>query len=157
LEALVSLHLVPVSLAHANEHVAAWHRHSRPVVGHKWSVGAADEAGVLRAVAIIGRPVGRGLDDGWTLEVIRVASDGTKNANSLLYGAAARGAFAMGYRRVVTYIETAEGGASLKAAGYRVIAERPPRKGWSVPSRPRNDVAYRSVARQLWEREDAVA
>ncbi len=63
----MSLSLVPISLAQANEHVAAWHRHNRPVVGHKFSVGAADQDGVLRAVAIAGRPVARHLDDGDTI------------------------------------------------------------------------------------------
>jgi len=147
----VSLHLVRVSLAQANEHVAVWHRHNKPVVGHLWSVGASDEDGVLHAVMIVGRPVARPFDDGATVEVTRIASDGTRNCNSLLYGAAARAAFAMGYRRVITYIEKQEGGASLRASGYRMVAERPPKKGWSVPSRPRDDRNYRSVPRQLWE------
>jgi hypothetical protein len=145
------LTLVPLSLKQANEHVAAWHRHNDPVRGHKWSVGAADENGVLRAVAIVGRPVAAGFDDGQTLEVLRVASDGTRNANSMLYGAAARGAFAQGYRRLITYTQVVEAGSSLRAAGYRVVAERPARKGWDTPSRPRDNARYQSVPRQLWE------
>jgi hypothetical protein len=147
----MSLRLVPVSLEQANEHVAAWHRHNEPVIGHKFSVGAADEGDVLRAVAIVGRPVGRGFDDGLTLEVLRVATDGTRNANSMLYGACSRAAFALGFRRVVTYTQADEGGASLRASGWRVIAERPARKGWDTPSRPRDNHVYRNVARQLWE------
>lgn len=145
------LRLVPVSLAQANEHVAAWHRHNRPVPGAKFCVGAADDAGVLRAVAIVGRPIARHFDDGDTIEVVRVASDGTRNANSMLYGACKRAAFALGYRRVITYTQADESGSSLRAAGWKVIAERPARKGWSVPSRPRDDSGYRSVPRQLWE------
>lgn len=147
----MSLHLVPVSLAQANEHVAAWHRHNRPVPGAKFCVGAADDDGILRAVAITGRPVARHFDDGATLEVVRVATDGTRNANSMLYAACSRAAFALGYRRLVTYTQADETGVSLRAAGWRVIAERPPRVGWSAPSRPRDDGPYRSVARQLWE------
>lgn len=127
----MSLHLVPLSLAQANEHVAAWHRHSNPVVGHKWSVGAAD-GDTLVAVAIVGRPLARAYDDGRTLEVLRVASDGTRNANSLLYGACARAAFAMGYRRLITYTQAAESGASVRAAGWTVIAQRPARGGWNA-------------------------
>lgn len=146
------LRLVPLSLAQANEHVAAWHRHNDPVVGHKFSVGAADEGGVLHAVAIVGRPVARHYDDADTLEVLRVASDGTANANSMLYGACARATFALGYRRLVTYTQAAESGGSLRAAGWRVIAQRPPRTGWSMPSRPRDNTRYKSVARQLWEK-----
>lgn len=147
----MSLRLVPVSLAQANEHVAAWHRHNAPTIGHKFSIGVADQYDVLRAVAIVGRPVARHFDDGMTLEVNRVATDGTKNANSMLYGACARAAFALGYRRLVTYTRKDEWGASLRAAGWKVIAERPPNKGWSMPSRPRKDIGSSGVARQLWE------
>lgn len=148
----MTLHLVPVTLAQANEHVAAWHRHNAPVPGAKFCVGAADGEGVLHAVAIAGRPVARHFDDGQTLEVVRVASDGTRNACSMLYAACQRAAFALGYRRVVTYTQADEGGASLRASGWTVIGERAPRPGWSVPSRPRDNDAYTSVARQLWER-----
>lgn len=144
------LHLVPVSLAQANEHVAAWHRHNRPVPGAKFCVGAADDKGVLHAVAIVGRPVARNFDDGVTLEVNRVASNGERNANSMLYGACARAAFALGYTRLITYTQAAEGGASLRAAGWKVIAERPARKSWDTVSRPRY-AEYISEVRQLWE------
>lgn len=147
----MALRLVPVSLDQANEHVAAWHRHSDPVVGHKFSVGCADDSDTLRAVAIVGRPVARHYDDGLTLEVIRVASDGTRNACSMLYAAAARAAFALGYRRLITYTQANEPGSSLTAAGWKVIAQRPPRKGWDMPSRPRDNGRYETVPRQLWE------
>ena len=119
--------------------------------GAKFCVGAADDGDVLRAVAIVGRPVARHFDDGHTLEVNRVATDGTRNANSFLYGACARAAFALGYRRLITYTQAEEGGASLRAAGWKVIAERPARNGWSAPSRPRDNSGYRSTQRQLWE------
>ena len=145
------IRLVPITLAQANEHVAAWHRHSAPVPGAKFCVGAADDAGVLRAVAIVGRPVARNFDDGLTLEVCRVASDGTRNACSMLYAASQRAAFALGYRRLVTYTRADEPGSSLRAAGWKVIAERPARTGWDAPSRPRDNGAYDSVPRQLWE------
>jgi hypothetical protein len=148
----VSLHLVPLSLAQANEHVAAWHRHNRPTVGHKFSVGAADEDGVLRAVCIVGRPVARHFDDGATLEVNRVASDGTRNANSMLYGAAARATFAMGYTRLITYTQADESGASLRASRWTLVAERPANNGWTMPSRPRKDIGSGGVVRQLWEK-----
>lgn len=145
------LRLCPVSLAQANEHVAAWHRHNAPVVQCVFSVGVSDGGGVLRAVAICERPKARGNADGDTIEVTRVASDGTVNACSMLYGACARAAFALGFRRVITYTQATEPGSSLRAAGYRVIASRPPRAGWHTVSRPRSDVNYRSVQRQLWE------
>ncbi len=148
----MGLHLVPLSLAQANEHVAAWHRHNNPVPGAKFSIGAADPDGVLRAVAIVGRPVARHYDDGQTLEVNRVATDGTRNANSMLYGAAARAAFALGYTRLITYTQTDESGSSLRASGWSVVAQRPANAGWSRPSRPRSDIKSQGVARQLWEK-----
>jgi hypothetical protein len=97
-----------------------------------------DEAGEVRGVAIVGRPVSRALDNGLTLEVNRVATDGCPNACSALYGASWRAAKALGYRRLVTYTLEDEGGASLRGAGWRVVAER---KGgsWDCPSRPRVD------------------
>lgn len=145
------LYLVPVTLAQANEHVSAWHRHNKPVPGAKFCVGASDVDGVLHAVAIAGRPVARNFDDGQTIEVTRVASDGTRNACSMLYGACSRAAFALGYRRVITYTQGNETGSSVRAAGWTSIAQRPPRPGWSTPSSPRDNEAYASVSRQLWE------
>ncbi|HZM84349.1 MAG TPA: XF1762 family protein [Candidatus Limnocylindrales bacterium] len=140
-----------MSFADACAFVAAWHRHHAPPVGHKFSVGVADGDGVLRGVAIVGRPVARYLDDGLTLEVNRTATDGTPNANSMLYATAWRAAKALGYGRLVTYTQAGEPGASLRAAGFRVVAERPGRAGWDTPSRPREPRGTENVARYLWE------
>jgi hypothetical protein len=133
----VKLTIVPVSLDEANAFVAAHHRHHKPVVGHKFSIGVADGERV-RGVAIIGRPVARMLDDGWTLEVNRCCTDGTRNACSMLYGAAWRAVRALGYRRLLTYTLPFEGGASLRAAGWRLIGERGG-GNWNTPARPRVD------------------
>ncbi len=146
----MTLHLVPVNFAEASDFVRAWHRHNLPTPGWKFGIGAADGE-TLVAVAVVGRPVAREYDDGLTVEVLRVASDGTRNANSLLYGATVRAAFALGYQRVVTYTRTDESGATMRAVGWRVVAERPVRKGWSTPSRPRNNDIYSPSARLLWE------
>lgn len=116
------LTLQPVSLAEANAFVALHHRHHKPVRGHKYSLGCFRE-GQLVGVAITGRPVSRYLDDGLTLEVNRLCTDGTRNACSFLYGAAARAAKAMGYRKIITYILDTEDGASLRAAAG-------PARGW---------------------------
>ena len=75
--------------------------------------------GRLAGVAIVGRPVSRYLDDGLTLEVNRLCTDGTKNACSFLYGAAARAAKVLGYHRIVTYILDTESGVSLRASGWQ--------------------------------------
>jgi len=142
--------LVPVTFADACAFVDQHHRHHRRPVGHKFSIGVADADGILRGVIMVGRPVSRHQDDGETLEINRCATDGTKNANSKLYGAAVRAGFAMGYKRIITYTQEGECGASMKASGFRVLAVRPPLAGWSVPSRPRT-TAYTSVQRYLWE------
>ncbi len=146
----VSLHLVPVTFAEASGFVAMWHRHHRPPVGHKFSVGVADGEQLV-GVAIVGRPVARAFDDGRTLEVARSATDGHRNANSMLYAAAWRAASALGYRRLVTYTQAGESGASLRAAGWNVVAERPARAGWSTPSRPCDGRGVDGIARTLWE------
>lgn len=147
----MSLRLVPVTFSDAAAFVAMWHRHHQPPVGHKFSVGVADANDKLVGVAMIGRPVARHMDDGLTLEVNRTATDGTKNANSMLYGAAARVAFGLGYSRLITYTQAGESGASLRAAGWRVLAERPARSGWTTPSRPRDDRGVDLIPRTLWE------
>lgn len=148
----VTLHVVPIRFRDACRFVEGWHRtHPTPPPGMVYAIGAATDDGVLVGVAIIGRPVARRLQDGRTLEVVRTATDGTRNANSLLYGAAWRAAKALGYTRLVTFTEAGETGASLRAAGFKVIAERAPRPGWDTPSRPRDNGSYLATERTLWE------
>ena len=149
----MSLHLVPVSTAVALECVTRWHRHNGApsIAGQMFKVGAATDDSELVAVGMAGRPVARHYDDGMTVEVHRVSSDGTPNATSMLYAALTRAAFALGYRRVITYTQADESGSSLRAAGWHVVASRPPRKGWDTVSRPRDDARYMTSARTLWE------
>lgn len=97
------LEVCPVSLKEANAFVEQHHRHHKPVVGHKFSIACTDGENIV-GVAIVGRPVARYLDDGWTLEVNRLCTDGTKNACSFLYAAAWRAVRAMGYHKLITYI-----------------------------------------------------
>lgn len=136
------LHIVPINLDEANEFVRTHHRHHQPVPGCKFCVavarGGADGLTVV-GVAIVGRPIARMEDDGWTLEVNRSCTDGTRNANSMLYGACRRATWALGYKRLVTCTLPEEGGASLRAAGFRCIgmAGGGP---WSRGSRPRVDL-----------------
>lgn len=132
------LAVVPMELADANEYVVRHHRHHGPVVGHRFSLGVTDDCGQLRGVAIVGRPVARGLDNGYALEVTRVATDGCSNACSALYAACWRAARALGYRRLVTYTLASESGTSLRAAGWRDVGKVTGRSWWT-PSRPRVD------------------
>lgn len=142
------MELTPISLAEANAFVAQFHRHHKAVPGCKFCMAVSDETGV-RGVAIVGRPVARMSDDGWTLEVNRVCTDGAKNACSMLYGAAWRATKALGYRKLITYTLPEEGGASLRAAGWRLIGKRGG-GSWSCPSRPRIDT-HPLQQKLLWE------
>ncbi len=125
--------IVPVTLKKAAAFVLAYHRHNQPPRGHKFSIGIEVE-GKLVGVATAGRPVARALDDGLTLEVNRTCTDGTRNANSMLYGAVWRAAKAMGYARMVTYTQADESGASLRAAGWRKAKNLPARGSWAESS-----------------------
>ena len=114
------------------------HRHHRPVTGHKFSIGCTAD-GRLVGVAIVGRPVSRYLDNGLTLEVNRLCTDGTKNACSMLYAAAWRAARAMGYEKIITYTLDTESGASLRAAGW-TCAGLTGGKRWTGSRRPAADL-----------------
>lgn len=132
------LMIIPCELTEANLFVARHHRHHLPAVGHKFSLAVIGADETIRGVAIVGRPVSRMLDDGFTLEVTRLATDGTANACSALYGAARRAAFALGYKRIGTYILSTEPGTSLKAAGWKCLGTAGG-GSWSCKSRPRID------------------
>lgn len=109
------LEIRPCTYRKAKEFVNEHHRHNKPPVGHKFSI-ACYENDRLCGVAMVGRPVGRFLDDGLTLEVNRCCTDGTKNACTMLYGAVCRAAKALGYKRIITYTRESEPGTSLKAS-----------------------------------------
>ena len=134
----MTIELRPISQSDAFAFVRANHRHHGVPVGALWWHGAHDADGRLVGVAVVGRPVSRRLDDGLTIEVTRLCTDGEPNACSLLYGAVRRVALDKGYRRGITYILESETGASLKASGWRYLGTTPG-KSWSVPSRPRTD------------------
>lgn len=127
--------IVPITLRQAQDFIFLYHRHNKPPRGHKFSIGLADENGDLIGVIVAGRPSARALDDGFTLEVTRSCTDGSRNANSMLYGAVWRCAKAMGYRKVVTYTQQNESGASLRAVGWKRDSDLPPRKNWSESSK----------------------
>jgi hypothetical protein len=113
--------------------------------------------GALIAVAIVGRPVARHLDDGYTLEVTRLATigaqNGAENACSMLYGAAWRAARALGYRRILTYTQDGEHGASLRASGWHKVRDLAPRAGWDTTTRHRTDRGTDRIARARWQAE----
>lgn len=132
------LEICPMTLKEANAYVEQHHRHHGPVAGHKFSIGLSDGEKIV-GVAIVGRPISRYLDDGWTLEVNRLCTDGTRNACSMLYAAAWRAARAMGYKRIVTYILDTENGASLRAAGWKCVGQAGGLR-WTGKRRPEVDL-----------------
>ena len=120
---MAALRVIPLTLRQANEIVAQLHRHHKPVRGHRFSIGAVDDAGNLVGAAIVGRPVARAVDQYLVAEVTRLVTNGTPNACSLLYAAAARACQAMGFERIQTYILDSENGSSLKASGWSKAAD----------------------------------
>lgn len=156
---------VPVSLKEAREFVDELHRHHKAAKIDKYRVGAAVD-GKLVGVVQVGRPVSRYLDDGKTLEVIRLCSNGEKDVCSFLYSRAARIAKELGYSKIITYILESESGTSLKASGWHCEKERTGGGDWSSPSRPRLDTEaqismfdkdnrqkYPTVSKQRWAKE----
>ena len=130
------LRIVPIDLKTANQFVIANHRHNGKVLIHRFSI-AVMNGDKLCGVAIVGNPSARKLDDGKTVEVKRVCTDGTHNACSILYGRCARIAKEMGWQKIITYTLEQEGGSSLRASGWEVDAENVGGTSWDVPSRPR--------------------
>lgn len=140
--------VVPCTLKEAEPYVREHHRHSVPRGSGKFAI-AVEVAGERVGVAIAGRPTNRHLDDGATVEVLRVCTDGTRNACSFLYGRVHRIARVMGYRKAITYTLASEPGSSVLGAGYTLVARVKPDDA-QRPGRKRT--AREAVPRLRWER-----
>lgn len=142
--------IVPLRLDELNALVARLHRHHKPVQGHRFSLGAVKD-GKLVGGCSVGRPVARMVDQWAVLEVTRLVTDGTPNACSALYAAAARAGKAMGYQKIQTYILEDEPGVTLKAAGWSLVARTAGGDNW-IKSRPgrRDDQPF--CPKQRWEK-----
>lgn len=118
---MAKLKVIHLELGEANEYVATFHRHHKPVVGHRFSLGcvALGQGHELLGVCICGRPVARGLNARSVIEVTRLCTNGADNVCSFLYGAAARAAKELGYDIIQTYILDSEPGTTLKATGWK--------------------------------------
>jgi len=132
----VKLTVIPMSIKDANLFVENFHRHNKPVRGAKFAIGASFN-NELVGVAIVGRPVARKLDDGFTAEAVRVCvnDDSPKNSNSFLYSKCWRIWNQMGGKRLITYTLQEESGSSLKAAGYKIVGQTggwDKGKGWTT-------------------------
>ena len=131
---------VPIELKDAQNYINKFHRHHQAAHRDKFRIAAMDDGEIIGVVQV-GRPVSRILDDGHTLEVLRLCTTGEKNVCSFLYSRAARIAKEMGYTKIITYILESETGTSLKAAGWVLEADGVGGSDWNVPSRPREVVA----------------
>lgn len=132
------LRLTPITLREANAFVERHHRHHGPARGCVFCIAVSDED--VHGVAIVGRPLARALQDGFTAEVLRLCTDSTPHVASKLYAACWRASRAIGYTRLVTYTLSTESGTSLAAAGWRVVGQTVGRS-WDTPGagRPRVD------------------
>ena len=147
-----TLRLVHVELDTANAYVGELHRHHKPVTGHRFSIGAVDTlTDMLVGVAIVGRPVARMTDQRHTVEVLRLCTDGSKNACSFLYGAASRAAQALGYIRIQTFILESEPGTSLKATGWTRGHTTAGGDGWQ--SRPGRKTDQPTEPKVIWYKD----
>lgn len=146
------LKVVPCTLKQANKLVADLHRHHKPVVGHRFSLAVEDEFGILHGACIVGRPVARELPQYEWAEVTRLVTDGTHNACSILYSAAARACKAMGYERIQTYILEDEIGTSLKAAGWE-FESHTSGGDWNHSVRKGRRTDQPMVPKQRWKKE----
>jgi hypothetical protein len=152
------IHLRPITLREANAHIDRFHSHHPRARGCKFCIGALDARGELHGVVVVERPKARMLDDGYTLELSRVCTDRTSHVASMLIAAATRAAFAMGAKRVISYVLENEAGTSYRAAGWRRVENErgvPIRCGggeWSRPSRLREAMESPTCKKNRWEK-----
>ncbi|HET7111714.1 MAG TPA: XF1762 family protein [Gemmatimonadales bacterium] len=147
----MTLRVVPFTLAQANEAVEFLHRHHKPAVGHRFSLGVIDETGNIHGACIVGRPVARMTEQYHVAEVTRLVTDGTKNACSILYSAAARACEAMGFTKIQTFILESESGTSLRASGW-MMEGRSAGGDWNCPTRGGRRVDQPQEAKMKWSK-----
>lgn len=145
---IMGLEIQPITYEEACEFIRQYHSHHLPPQGWKFGIAVNDGAHVC-GVVTVGRPVSRHLDNGWTLEVTRCCTDGTPNTASMLYGAARRATFALGFKRLITYTLDIEPGTSLKAAGWKTLGLAGG-GDWNRENRPRHCVSPQNQ-KTLWE------
>lgn len=131
---------VPMELREAQNYINTYHRHHQAAHRDKFRIAAMKDEKIVGVVQV-GRPVSRMLDDGKTLEVLRLCTNGEKDVCSFLYSRVARIAKEMGYLKIITYILESEYGTSLRASGWTLEADGVGGASWDVPSRPREIMA----------------
>ena len=155
-----TLQIVPIKRKDAQDFVEKYHRHLGKVVGAVFQLACAKYSqeypdGKICGVVLVGRPIARYLDNGWTLEVNRCATDGTKNAASKLYAASWRVTRALGYQKLITYTRKSESGSSLRGAGWKTVAETQ-KSDWNTKNRPRYTPEGEYEPKLRWEITNAI-
>jgi L-amino acid N-acyltransferase YncA len=149
------MQIKPITFKQAKEFIANHHRHNKPPVGWKFGCGLVNNKGELIGVATAGRPIARNINQDTTIEVNRTCTLGDKNANSKLYAAIIKAAKALGYKKIITYTQADESGASLKAVQMKKVKKLSPRPSWKNSSKKlahiRDDVGNGGIARIRWE------
>ena len=138
----------PITIKEANQYVSKYHRHHGAVAGCKFALAVYD-GDICHGVAICGRPISRHLDNGLTIEINRLCTDGLTNACSFLYGACCRVAKAMGYEKAITYILSSEPGSSLKASNFTLEADNVGGEQWTG-KRSGHDNGVPKEMKQRW-------
>lgn len=147
----MKLRLVPLTLKQANALIRDKHRHHKPVVGHRFSIGVENGNDLVGAI-VVGRPVARMTEQYRVAEVTRNVTDGTPHVCSMLYAAAARAAAAMGYERIQTFILASEKGTSLRAAGWKQDDVNSQGGDWNRPSRGGRRMDQSLEAKKRWSK-----
>lgn len=148
----MSLTIIPLELSEANYLVKMWHRHHKECQGHRFSIGVYDnKVNKIVGAAIVGRPVARLINYKNVLEVTRLVTDGTKNACSILYAAAARVGKEMGYHKIQTYILDSETGISLTASSWILEDDNVGGGAWNI-SRPDRRSDQPICKKQRWSK-----
>lgn len=145
----MALEVFPMTLREANEFVRKYHRHHKIIQGCRFCIGVGNGKKTVGA-AIVGRPVSRLMNSREIAEVTRLVTDGTKNACSILYAAAARACRAIGYKTIQTYILEEEPGTSLRAAGWSFVREAGG-GDWNKTRSGRRSI--NTGMKQLWRKE----
>ena len=140
--------IVPLELRDLNALVSGLHRHHKPVQGHRFSIGV-EHGGKVVGGASVGRPTARMTNQRKVLEVTRLVTDGTKNACSALYSAAARIGKELGYEHIQTFILASESGTSLRAAGWKFEQESGG-GDWTRESKPNRRQDQPQCPKQRW-------
>lgn len=148
------MRVVPCTVKAACRQVKAWHRHLPELQGGLFAAAVANDAGEVVGVAVAGNP-SRVWQGTGRVVITRVATDETPNACSMLYGAIARAAKALGYREVWTYTLPNEPGTSLRAAGFIDMGLTDGGE-WDRPSRARAQ-ALRPEPKRRWLRRLSLA